>query len=97
MAARKDPLILPLVQAAFLDLKVAGLLGQLLGRLVPILDRGVESMAVCTMVLEVILILMDPDACCLNPGLDAAQRVVDETPTIAEVGSFCPKLSQPRI
>lgn len=74
----------PPLKAAFLDLKVAGLLGQLLGRLVPILDRGVESMAVCTMVLEVILILMDPEACCLNPGLDAAQRVVDETPTIAE-------------
>ena len=72
------------VQAAFLDLRLADTLGQLLGRLVPVLGQGADAGSLCTMVLEAILTLQDPENC-LNPMAPAAQRVPDETPTPAEV------------
>ena len=72
------------MQAAFLDLRLADTLGQLLGRLVPVLDQGADAGSLCTMVLEAILTLQDPENC-LNPMAPAAQRVPDETPTAAEV------------
>ena len=71
-------------QAAFLDLKLADILGQLLGRLVPVLGQGADAGSLCTMVLEAILTLQDPETC-LNPMGPAFQRVPDETPTPAEV------------
>lgn len=74
------------MQAAFLDLRLADTLGQLLGRLVPVLGQGADAGSLCTMVLEAILTLQDPENC-LNPMAPAAQRVPDETPTPAEV---CP-------
>lgn len=77
------------VQAAFLDLRLADTLGQLLGRLVPVLGQGADAGSLCTMVLEAILTLQDPENC-LNPMAPAAQRVPDETPTPAEV---CPHAS----
>lgn len=72
------------MQAAFLDLRLADTLGQLLGRLVPVLGQGADAGSLCTMVLEAILTLQDPESC-LNPMAPAAQRVPDETPTPAEV------------
>lgn len=72
------------MQAAFLDLRLADTLGQLLGRLVPVLGQGADAGSLCTMVLEAILTLQDPENC-LNPMAPAAQRVPDETPTPAEV------------
>lgn len=72
------------IQAAFLDLKLADILGQLLGRLVPVLGQGADAGSLCTMVLEAILTLQDPETC-LNPMGPALQRVPDETPTPAEV------------
>lgn len=72
------------LQAAFLDLRLADTLGQLLGRLVPVLGQGADAGSLCTMVLEAILTLQDPENC-LNPMAPAAQRVPDETPTPAEV------------
>ncbi len=71
-------------QAAFLDLKLADILGQLLGRLVPVLGQGADAGSLCTMVLEAILTLQDPETC-LNPMGPAFQRVPDEIPTPAEV------------
>ena len=71
--------LLPPVQAAFLDLKLAGVLGELLGRLVPVLGQGADAGSLCTMVLEAILTLQDPETC-LNPMASALQRVPDETP-----------------
>lgn len=70
---------LPPAQAAFLDLKLAGVLGELLGRLVPVLGQGADAGSLCTMVLEAILTLQDPETC-LNPMAPALQRVPDETP-----------------
>lgn len=72
------------MQAAFLDLRLADTLGQLLGRLVPVLGQGADAGSLCTMVLEAILTLQDPENC-LNPMAPAAQRVPDEIPTPAEV------------
>ena len=72
------------VQAAFLDLKLAGVLGELLGRLVPVLGQGADAGSLCTMVLEAILTLQDPETC-LNPMAPALQRVPDETPAPTEV------------
>lgn len=77
------------LQAAFLDLRLADTLGQLLGRLVPVLGQGADAGSLCTMVLEAILTLQDPENC-LNPMAPAAQRVPDETPTPAEV---CPRFA----
>lgn len=77
------------MQAAFLDLRLADTLGQLLGRLVPVLGQGADAGSLCTMVLEAILTLQDPESC-LNPMAPAAQRVPDETPTPAEVGFLSP-------
>lgn len=76
------------LQAAFLDLKLAGMLGQLLGRLVPVLGQGPDAGSLCTMVLEAILTLQDPETC-LNPMAPALQRVPDETPAPAEVCEPC--------
>ncbi|KAL0034398.1 hypothetical protein WJX79_000220 [Trebouxia sp. C0005] len=75
----------PPIKAAFLDLKLADILGQLLGRLVPVLGQGADAGSLCTMVLEAILTLQDPETC-LNPMGPASQRVPDETPTPAEGG-----------
>lgn len=75
------------MQAAFLDLKLAGVLGELLGRLVPVLAQGPDAGSLCTMVLEAILTLQDPETC-LNPMAPAVQRVPDETPAPTEV-SIC--------
>ncbi|KAL3150414.1 hypothetical protein ABBQ32_000252 [Trebouxia sp. C0010 RCD-2024] len=75
----------PPIKAAFLDLRLADTLGQLLGRLVPVLGQGADAGSLCTMVLEAILTLQDPENC-LNPMAPAAQRVPDETPTPAEGG-----------
>lgn len=72
------------MQAAFLDLKLAGVLGELLGRLVPVLGQGADAGSLCTMVLEAILTLQDPETC-LNPMAPALQRVPDETPAPTEV------------
>lgn len=80
-------------QAAFLDLKLADILGQLLGRLVPVLGQGADAGSLCTMVLEAILTLQDPETC-LNPMAPALQRVPDETPTPAEVGPCMSLLPQ---
>lgn len=81
------------MQAAFLDLKLAGVLGELLGRLVPVLGQGPDAGSLCTMVLEAILTLQDPETC-LNPMAPALQRVPDETPAPAEVPTFRPTLYQ---
>ncbi|KAL0053110.1 hypothetical protein WJX82_000994 [Trebouxia sp. C0006] len=75
----------PPIKAAFLDLKLADILGQLLGRLVPVLGQGADAGSLCTMVLEAILTLQDPETC-LNPMGPAFQRVPDEIPTPAEGG-----------
>ena len=65
-------------------MKLADILGQLLGRLVPVLGQGADAGSLCTMVLEAILTLQDPETC-LNPMGPALQRVPDETPSPAEV------------
>ena len=48
------------------------------------LGQGADAGSLCTMVLEAILTLQDPETC-LNPMGPALQRVPDETPTPAEV------------
>jgi len=51
---------------------------------VPVLGQGADAGSLCTMVLEAILTLQDPETC-LNPMGPAFQRVPDEIPTPAEV------------
>ena len=72
-------------QAAFLDLKVAGVVARLLSRVMSSSTLGgPEAMALCTMLMEVVMVLFNPDVC-LNPATPAADRVVEECPTVAEV------------
>ena len=56
-------------------------------RVVPILGQYPDAGSLCTMVLEAVLVLLDPEIC-LNPMAQAKQRVADETPSPAEVGSL---------
>lgn len=45
---------------------------------------GAEAMALCTMLMEVVMVLFNPDVC-LNPAIPAAERIIEECPTVAEV------------
>ena len=57
-------------------------------RVVPILGQYPDAGSLCTMVLEAVLVLLDPEIC-LNPMAQAKQRVADETPSPAEVSICC--------
>ena len=49
----------------------------------PVLGSGADASSLCTMILEAVLTLQDPEAC-LNPMAPAAQKVPDETPSPGE-------------
>lgn len=70
----------PLVQAAMLDSGITVVLGQLLARLLPALTdaaRAAEAAALTTMVLETVNVLCNLDIC-LNPGVLAEQRAIED-------------------
>ncbi|KAK9829627.1 hypothetical protein WJX72_006957 [[Myrmecia] bisecta] len=75
----------PALKAAFLDLKLAGISARLLSRLVPVLNEGADAVALCTMVMELVTVLFNPDVC-LNPALPPIERVLQECPPTAEAG-----------
>ena len=72
-------------QAAFLELGVADALARLLMGLVGARAEPAELTALCTMALEVVTVLFNADVC-LSPLSPAPQRVLDECPTLQEVG-----------
>lgn len=72
------------VQAACLEHGVAGSLAALLPALLGSSEAAAEITAQCTMALEMVTVLFNPDVC-LDPTSPAPQRVVDETPNLDEV------------
>lgn len=74
------------MQAAFLEQGIVGELAALLRQLVFRNDSAAEVTALCTMALEVVTVLFNPDVC-LNPMPPASQRVLDECPSLEEVAS----------
>ncbi|KAK9862215.1 hypothetical protein WJX84_008545 [Apatococcus fuscideae] len=77
----------PAMKAAFLDLKVAGMLARLLNRLVPMVADSTEAGQLCTMAMEVITILFNPEVC-LNPSATGHHRICDECPSTAEAATL---------
>jgi len=63
---------------------VVASLGKLLAGLMRDRREGAEVTALCTMALEVVTVLFNPDVC-LNPLLPAPQRVIDDCPSQQEV------------
>lgn len=74
------------LQAAFLESGVVNQLAILLQSLVHNSNDTLEVTALCTMALEVVTVLFNPDVC-LNPMSPAPQRVQDECPSLNEVKS----------
>ena len=73
-----------LLQAAFLEGGVVDQLASLLQSLVHNNDDTLEVTALCTMALEVVTVLFNPDVC-LDPMSPTPQRVQDECPSLNEV------------
>jgi hypothetical protein len=84
-----DMMMSDILQAAFLELNIVASLAKLLSGLMRDRREGPEVTALCTMALEVVTVLFNPDVC-LNPLLPAPQRVIDECPSQQEVGFHWP-------
>ena len=75
------------LQAAFLDQGIVSVIAKLLSNLMRDNGDDPESTSLCTMALEVVTVLFNPDIC-LNPLHPVTQRVVDDCPSVREVSSL---------
>lgn len=71
-------------QAAFLDQGIVTAIAKLLTHLMRDETHGPEVTSLCTMALEIVTVLFNPDVC-LNPLLPVTQRVIDDCPSVKEV------------
>ena len=75
-----------LVQAAFLEQGIVSVLAKLLSNIMRDSDDP-EVTSLCTMALEVVTVLFNPDVC-LNPLHPVTQRVIDDCPSVREVSTL---------
>lgn len=76
-------------QAAFLDQGVVPVIARLLEGLMREGGDDRELTSLCTMALEVVTVLFNPDIC-LTPLQPVTQRVIDECPSAREVHTWDP-------
>ena len=78
-----------LLQAAFLEQGIVSVIAKLLSSLMRDSVDNPEVTSLCTMALEVVTVLFNPDIC-LNPLHSVTQRVVDDCPPVREVSTLLP-------
>ena len=75
-----------ILQAAFLDQGIVSVIAKLLSNIMTDAADDPEVTSLCTMALEVVTVLFNPDVC-LNPLHPVTQRVIDDCPSVNEVST----------